>query len=458
MNFFKVWRKDRFATLRAPEVGYALAQTVEIPFWVRRGLQVLGMIALGMGVFLFLPWTQNIAAMGRVTAFSPAVRPQTLHALIPGRIQRWLVQEGHAVHQGDTLLFLGEIKDYYLDPQIVERMRQQLAAKEEAAQAQRAKIQALLRQLQALRMAREAALARARNALLQAQLRFEADSAAWVAAQVEYQLAQNQYARQESLFVQGLRSLTDLQNRQMKLQEAQAKLVAQRNRYEAARAEVANARLQLMTLEADYAEKIAKAESDLHSTEAYLYDLEAAIAKLRNELASVQVRQGFYAVTAPQDGYLVRALKTGIGEVIKEGEPLAVFMPKSYRLATEVYVRPLDVALLRPGAPVRLQFDGWPAFIFSGWPRVSFGTFGGRVYAIDYVDAGTGYFRVLVEPDPAAEPWPDLLRLGGGVRAWFLLNDVPVWYEVWRQINGFPPDLIPQFYQPSSAKETGKSP
>lgn len=449
------WRKDRFVTVRAPEVGYALAHTVEVPFWVRRGLQVLGILALIVGVFLFLPWTQNIAATGRVTALSPAVRPQTLHAFIPGRIQRWLVQEGQAVRQGDTLLLLGEIKDYYLDPQILQRMRQQLAAKEEAAQAQRRKIQALILQLQALRTAREVALARAQNALLQAQLRFEADSAAWLAAEVEYQLAQNQYVRQESLFVQGLRSLTELQNRQMKLQEAQAKLVAQRNRYEAARAEVANARLQLTALEADYAEKIAKAESDLRSTEAYLYDLEAAIAKLRNELANVQVRQSFYAVVAPQDGYLVRALKTGIGEVIKEGEPLAVFMPKNYRLAAEVYVRPLDVALLRPGAPVRLQFDGWPAFIFSGWPRVSFGTFGGRVYAIDYVEAGTGYFRVLIEPDPAAEPWPALLRLGGSVRAWFLLNDVPVWYEIWRQLNGFPPDLIPQFYQSDPGKPKG---
>jgi hypothetical protein len=152
-------------------------------------------------------------------------------------------------------------------------------------------------------------------------------------------------------------------------------------------------------------------------------------------------------VIAPQDGYVVRAVKTGIGEVLKEGEPLLIFMPAEYQLAAEVFVRPLDVALLQTGQKVRLQFDGWPAFVFSGWPNLSYGTFGGRIRAIDYVEAGTGNFRILIEPDPDDAPWPTLLRIGGGVRAWFLLNDVPIWYELWRQINGFPPDLVPQFYQ-----------
>lgn len=441
------WRlPDTFISNRVDEIGYAVGRTVEPPLWVRKGLRWIGMIGIVFFAFLFLPWTQNVSGIGRVTSLSPDVRPQTLHAMIPGRILRWYIQEGQAVKAGDTLLLIGEIKDYYLDPELPQRLREQLTAKENAAKSQREKIQALRRQIEALIQAREGSLDRATNALLQAQLRYTADSAAYRAAQVEYALAENQYARQESLYAQGLRSLTDLQARQMRFQEAQAKLIAARNRYEAAAADVENARIQLRVIQADYAEKIAKAESDLRSTEAYLYDLEAAIAKLRNEIANVDVRRGFYAVIAPQDGYAVRATKTGVGEVIKEGEPLMVFMPAGYRLATEVFVRPLDVALLRPGIKVRLQFDGWPAFVFSGWPGISFGTFGGRVYTIDYVDTGNGLFRVLIEPDPNDTPWPQLLRLGGGVRAWFLLNDVPIWYEIWRQINGFPPDMAPQFY------------
>ncbi|MCS7152385.1 MAG: HlyD family secretion protein [Bacteroidia bacterium] len=442
------WRVlQNFVSERIDEIGYAVGQTVEPPLWVRKGLSWLGIMGLIFLAFLFLPWTQNVSGVGRVTSLHPEVRPQTLHAMIPGRIVRWYVQEGQRVRAGDTLLLIGEIKDYYLDPALPVRLREQLRAKEATAQAQREKIQALNRQIQALMQAREANLARAENALLQAQLRYTADSAAYQAAVIEFNLAENQYARQETLYLQGLRSLTDLQVRQQRYQEAQAKLIAARNRLRASEVDVNNASLQLQAIRADFSEKIAKAESELRSTEAYLYDVEASIAKLRNEIANVDVRRGFYAVLAPQDGYVVRAMKTGVGEVIKEGEPLAVFMPGAYKLAVELFVKPLDVALLKVGAKVRLQFDGWPAFVFSGWPGVSFGTFGGRIYTIDYVDTGNGLFRVLVEPDPEDKPWPSLLRLGGGVRGWFLLNDVPIWYEIWRQINGFPPDLVPQFYK-----------
>ncbi|MEN3041333.1 MAG: HlyD family efflux transporter periplasmic adaptor subunit [Bacteroidia bacterium] len=445
-----------FVSERVDEIGYAIGRTVELPVWVRKGLNILGVIGLLFFGFLFLPWTQNVSAIGEVTSLSPDVRPQTLHAMIPGRILRWYVQEGQRFRAGDTLLLIGEIKDYYLDPNLLQRLREQLAAKESIIVAQEAKIQALRRQIEALIQLRDASLERARNALLQARLRYSADSAAYIAAQVEYDLAKNQYVRQESLYTQGLRSLTELQVRKQRFQEAEAKLVAARNRLRTSAADVDNADIQLRAIEPDFAEKISKAESELRSAETYLYDAMAAVAKLRNEISNVEMRRSFYAVIAPQDGYVVRAIKTGVGEVIKEGEPLAVFMPSAYRLAAELYVRPLDAALLRPGAKVRLQFDGWPAFIFSGWPKASFGTFGGRIYTIDYVDTGNGFFRVLVEPDPEDKAWPELLRVGGGVRGWFLLNDVPIWYEIWRQINGFPPDLVPQFYKKGVSQDSKK--
>ncbi len=438
--------KDRFVSVWAGDGMREILHLVDVPVWVRRGLRFIGFIGLGFLGFLFLPWTQNIAAGGRVTSLTPEVRPQTLHAMIPGRLAHWYVREGVRVKAGDTLLQIAEIKDYYLDPALVERLREQIIAKEEALEAQQRKAVALRDQIRAIAAARDAALARARNALTQAQFRYKADSAAFLAAEVDLSVAQSQYQRQESLYVKGLRSLTDLQNRQAKYQEAQAKYIAARNRLGIARADVENAYLSIQALAADYQEKLAKAQSDLEATLAYVYDLQATIAKLRNELANVQVRRGFYYIVAPQDGYVVRAVKTGVGEVIKEGEPLAVFMPAGYQLAAEVYVKPMDVPLLRVGATVRLQFDGWPAFIFSGWPGLSFGTFSGCITAIDYVDDGSGSFRVLVQLD-STDAWPSLLRLGGGVRAWFLLNDVPIWYELWRQINGFPPDFLPQFYQ-----------
>jgi hypothetical protein len=101
----------------------------------------------------------------------------------------------------------------------------------------------------------------------------------------------------------------------------------------------------------------------------------------------------------------------------------------------------MDVPLLARGRKVRLQFDGWPVLQFSGWPNASVGTFGGLVQVIDYVASSNGEYRILVIPDPSEEPWPVLLRLGSGVNGWVMLNDVPIWYEIWRQINGFPPTI-----------------
>jgi hypothetical protein len=150
-----------------------------------------------------------------------------------------------------------------------------------------------------------------------------------------------------------------------------------------------------------------------------------------------------YRIVAPQDGFVVRAVRAGIGETLKEGDAVVTIMPANPQLAVELYVRPMDVPLLRIGRKVRLQFDGWPALQFSGWPSVAVGTFGGEVRVIDYVNSTDGRYRVLVAPDTTDESWPRELRVGSGVLGWAMLDEVPVWFELWRQLNGFPPSVVP---------------
>ncbi|MFZ4634631.1 MAG: HlyD family efflux transporter periplasmic adaptor subunit, partial [Saprospiraceae bacterium] len=152
-------------------------------------------------------------------------------------------------------------------------------------------------------------------------------------------------------------------------------------------------------------------------------------------------RMAFYYIIAPQDGYVVKAITPGIGEIVKEGDPVVSIQPADYQLAVELYIRPIDLPLIQIGRQVRFLFDGWPAFFFSGWPGVSTGTFAGRVVAIDRDISQNGLFRVLVAADPAEQPWPDALQMGGGAKGIALLNNVPLWYELWRVLNGFPPDL-----------------
>jgi adhesin transport system membrane fusion protein len=127
-------------------------------------------------------------------------------------------------------------------------------------------------------------------------------------------------------------------------------------------------------------------------------------------------------------------------------------MPADYDLAIEMYVRPLNYPLMHLDEEVRLQFDGWPAIFFSGWPGVSVGTFAGKIVAIDNFTSSNGLYRVMVSPDPAKEPWPEGVRVGAGAKTFALLNDVSIWYEIWRQINGFPAD----FYVPENSADKNK--
>ncbi|MCX6218449.1 HlyD family efflux transporter periplasmic adaptor subunit [Spirosoma sp.] len=408
----------------------------------RLGRWMLIILFLSLAV-LFLPWQQNINGEGSVTALTPQDRPQTVQNAIAGRIERWKIQEGQAVRKGDTLLVISEIKDDYFDPNLPQRLDEQLDAKQGSLTATGAKISALDGQLAALQAGLQVKLAAARNKVRQSQFKVISDSTDLIAVQKNYQIALDRLERFEKGYRNGLFSLTDLETRRLKVQEDNAKVIAQENKLNVSRQELINSRLDLNTIQADYQEKIAKTMSDRSSAVSYRAEAEGEISKLQNKISSVDVRRGLYVVRAPQDGFVVRSMKAGIGEMIKEGESIATLQPAHPSVAIELYVRPMDVPLIQRGRTVRLQFDGWPAIQFSGWPSVAVGTFGGEVAVIDAVNSVNGKYRLLVKPkvQKGDQPWPQQLRVGSGVYGWVMLDDVPIWYELWRQLNGFPPSL-----------------
>ena len=408
----------------------------------RLGRWMLVLLGIGLGV-LFLPWQQNINGEGSVTALTPQDRPQTVQNAIAGRIERWYVREGQAVRKGDTLLVISEIKDEYFDPNLPQRLNEQVAAKRGSLTATDAKLSAVDAQLTALKTGLAVKLASARNKVRQSEYKVISDSADLAAARQNYRITLDRLDRYEKGQKSGLFSLTDLESRRLKGQEDNAKLIAQENKVNAARQELINARLDLQTIQADYQEKRAKALSDRSSAVSYRADAEGEVAKLQNKISSVDVRRGLYVVRAPQAGYVVRTLKSGIGETIKEGESIATLQPANPAVAVDLYVRAMDVPLIQRGRRVRLQFDGWPAIQFSGWPAVAVGTFGGEVAVIDAVSSVGGKYRLLITPkrEKGDQPWPTQLRVGSGVYGWVMLDDVPIWYEFWRQLNGFPPSL-----------------
>jgi membrane fusion protein, adhesin transport system len=418
---------------------------------------LLKILSITFGVLLilmFIPWTQIVSGRGSVTTLKLDQRPQTINSIIAGRIEKWYVQEGDFVKKGDTILFISEVKDDYFDPNLLANTQEQLKAKEMSVLSYMDKVKALDGQVDALIQTGKLKLEQSINKLKQAKLKVQSDSIDYQASKINYEIAIEQYERTKKLQLEGLKSVTDLENRNNLKQKAEAQMISAENKLLTSVNEVINAQVEITSIQAQFRNSVAKAESDKYTALSSMYDAEAVVTKLQNQYMNYSVRTGMYYITSPQDGYITKAIQVGLGETIKEGEQVVSIMPARYDLAVEMYIRPIDFPLIEKNQKVRIQFDGWPAIVFSGWPNTSVGTYGGLVFAVDNFISPNGMYRIMVKPDPEDYTWPSALRVGAGTNNMLLLKDVPIWYELWRQINGFPPD----YYKSLNVEESsGKS-
>jgi multidrug resistance efflux pump len=266
------------------------------------------------------------------------------------------------------------------------------------------------------------------------------------------------YQRQKQLYEERIVSQLKYQEAERKYKEAQAKVAKHQAYVQAAKDEQVSkererdAKAQKAQVDVDYATAMyRKAQADVAKAESDVAKAEAEWNKAEKELLDLQVKvsqQESRLVTAPFDGFVLQIASNQGGQMLKEGDPLCVMVPDTTDRAVQLWVRGSDVPLISPGRHVRLQFEGWPMIQFSGWPSVAVGTFGGQVVSVDSTDNGNGQFRILVRPD-AGQPdrpgttWPGAGHLRQGVRAngWVLLDRVPLWFEVWRRMNAFPPSV-----------------
>ncbi len=400
-------------------------------------------------ILMFVPWTQNIRAKGKVTALKQEQRPQQINTIIGGRVEKWYVKEGDFVKAGDTIVQLSETKPDYLDPNLLQRVDEQIVAKQSSVQYYRNKAAATETQMEALKASLTAKINQLQNKLQQTEVKIKSDSAEMLAAINDWKIATLQYERQQLMFDSGLVSLTQLETRNQGLQTATAKKISAENKYFASRQERSIIQIEFSALQQEFAEKLSKAEGEKFGSLSMVESGKSEIAKLQNQHASYSIRNGMYFVLAPQNGQIVQARTSGIGEVVKEGDMLVHIVPDEIDYAVELYIRPVDLPLISPGREVRFLFDGFPAIVFSGWPNASYGTYAGIVTAVESDVSANGNFKVLIKEDTSYRKWPRELRIGTGANGIALLKDVPVWYELWRNINSFPPD----YYQPIKEKE-----
>jgi hypothetical protein len=227
-----------------------------------------------------------------------------------------------------------------------------------------------------------------------------------------------------------------------RVEKIQSQLAATRQRHLANETAVMNAQRNLERQMALQTQGLV-AKKDVEAAQIKVQELKAKTASSSADIDTVSMtlsRQATLTKVAPKDGTIIRLMAGGESTYVKSGDILGQFIPKDVKRTVRVMVNGLDAPLINPGAKARIQFEGWPVFQFSGWPGTAVGTFGGVVTYVEPIATATGSFYVWIEPDPTEQAWPEhsVTRLGSRAKAWVLLNEVRLGYEMWRQLNNFP--------------------
>lgn len=441
---------------------------------VTRGFGRLMLLALVLAPFAlaFAPWQQNLPGTGRVIEYDPIHRPLPIQARTDGLLARWHVREGQQVTLGDPIV---DITDN--DPDVIERLTRQLeAASDKRAAAERKRDQ-YAKQVETAEQARQAAIRLADDDIAAAEQTLVVAKQAVRVAREKLALAKTAETMWEGLVSEKIGAGFELQKAKQERAVADADLEAKLAGVSGAEAALRAKRsardrveqAELVKVQ-DARAKLEAAEGDIASANSSVLDYERSLARQRQQ-----------RITAPTDGYVQNLNANGQGGVfVKQGTTLATIVPATRQLAVELFVDGNDVTFIDVGRHVRLQFEGWPAIQWVGWPSAAVGTFGGKVAFVDRFDDGTGRFRVMVTRDerPFSKPegafvewlrrtftidnahapenphaWPvdPYLRQGVRVKGWIVLDRVSLGFEIWRQLNGFPPTVE----RPKNEKSSG---
>lgn len=397
-------------------------------------LLLILLVVTAVGV-VFLPWQQTASGTGQVTAYSPLERPQAIPAPITGRIVDWYGhREGSRVRKGETIV---QIQDN--DPEYLARLEQSVEQAQLKVAAANAKVKEYDFHIDQLKSYRDFTIGAAESVLEGARQKVKSAQQGLEAAQAELLAAELNYGRKKPLADEGYESIRTLDIATRELTIGKTDVAKYTADLESAKADVAAKKATVDSYRSDGEAKIAKARAEREEALGEVALSEKELLTARRDLS----RQSTQDVPSPVDGTILRLQAAATGDQVKAGDPLFLVVPDVFLRAVEVWVDGNDATLIEPGRKVRLVFEGFPGVQFTGWPSVAVGTFGGVVDLVDASDNGQGSFRILILPDQSEDPWPGnpYLRQGVKVNSWVLLNRVPLWYEIWRKLNGFPPKI-----------------
>ncbi len=433
-------RRARFESLEMLRLGWAPGML---------GLVLLVLFGISVLFLLSVPWRQSVAGTGEIIVFSPMQRPQTIEAQISGRLTKWYVKDGQTVKEGELIAEISDIDPRFLSRdqlKVLEEQKKFLVEKQEAA---RKRIESLDAQVGDLHDVRDAAMPAAQTRIGQAKDRLNAAAQSVDVAEQNVKTTQWQLDRISALYEKGYRSQRDQQVALLDNTRAKTELQRAKAAYDVVSKDAEIAGLDMKKIAADNHANIHAIGAARADSTQVIATTAAEISRLDVDIQNLKERVLQRSIQSPCAGRVVRLNRVGTGEMVSAGAVLATIAPETNDRAAAILIRDFDAPLVSVGDQVRLSISGWPSLQFVGWPSVAVGTFAGRVSVIDAVDDGKHYYRIIVLPDFDAiekkqeQPWPSskYLRPGAQASGWVLLSDVPLWYELWRQFNGFQPTV-----------------
>ncbi len=412
------------------------------PHLLRYGWWSIRILLLGFLLLLFIPWTQTITTSGQLSAYSPYERPQDIEAQITAPLKKWHVFEGVLVKQGEMILDLEDIDPSFMAPELLALIEQQKVALEVKRKSALERAAQLEKRISEMENLVKAAVPSAEARVVEAENKVRAAEQRIVAAKVAYDTAELNVDRHRQLSKQGLVSQRELELTIQAAIASKAELKAAEAQLKASQQDMKALGFGRDQVSADVLQQLLNAESARAGALADASHAADELAAVSLKLSNATQRRIYSRIVAPIDGTVVRMAQVGAGETVRQGDKLVRISPISADKAAELVADGIDAPLLNPGRKVRLLFYGIPAIPLPAWPELMAGTFGGVIKVVDQVDDGKGNFRFWVVPDPDDRPWPEQthVRQGTKVMAWVILNRVPLWYELWRRFNLFPPD------------------
>lgn len=402
----------------------------------------IAIVLLFLLIIFFVPWTQTITVRGQMSAYTPSERPQDVEAQITGRIKKWHVLEGDEVKEGDLILELEDNDPNFMSPHLLAFLDQRKKALEKTQHAALTRVDQLDKRIVEMRNLVKAAVPSAEARVVEAGNKVREAHQKVEAARIAATTAALNVERHKQLSKRGLVSQRELELTIQADTASQAEFEGARASLQAAEEAMKSLGFGRDQVNAEMLQRLLEAEAGRDASVAEAARVADQLADVSLRLSNAEQRRLAGKILAPLNGTLVKMTKVGVGETVRQGDTLIRLSPTSMDKAIEMTADGLDAPLLNVGRKVKILFYGIPAVPLPAWPELMAGTYSGVIKVIDQVDDGKGNYRFWVVPDPDDRAWPEQSHVRQGTKAmgWVILNRVPLWYELWRRFNLFPPD------------------